>query len=103
MPESAPARPSAIRLFRAHLKLDTQDARFRTGLTARVRILEGRHPRSVLLPRTALDFQNGMPGCFKRDPTAHHAVWQPVRIGLTEPRMVEILEGLKPGDTVEMP
>jgi HlyD family secretion protein len=71
------------------------------GQRAEVYIETARKNKVTLLPATYVRWQENAPGVFVN--LGNHAVWRSVKLGLRSPEMVEVVDGLQPGDTVVIP
>lgn len=74
------------------------DGRLMAGLFARVEIATGALPARLSVPGDALLTRQGVEILFKVE--RGRAVWTEVRTGLRTGDRVEVLDGLRPGDTV---
>lgn len=70
----------------------------RVGMSASVRIITNEAEGAVKLPIVALSHRPGGPAVRIRQDKK--LIWQPVTIGLSDHEFVQIIKGLKPGQTV---
>jgi RND family efflux transporter MFP subunit len=90
---------SAARNFPVRIDFNP-DARLRPQMFARGDILIGVHPKATLVPKDAVMFDpvdNSAHVYIRKDGLAVKKV---VRVGLSNPEYIEILQGLLPGDEV---
>lgn len=71
------------------------------GQRAEVYIKTARKDNVTLLPATYVRRRENAPGVFVN--LGDRAAWRSVTLGLRSPEMVEVVDGLQPGDTVIVP
>lgn len=71
------------------------------GQRAEVYIETARKDNVTLLPATYVRWRKNSPGVFVN--SGNRAVWRTVELGLRSPEMVEVVDGLQPGDAVVLP
>ena len=71
------------------------------GQRAEVYIETARKNKVTLLPAIYVRWQEDAPGVFVN--LGDRAVWRSMTLGLRSPVMVEVMDGLQPGDTVIVP
>ncbi len=71
------------------------------GQRAEVYIETDRKSDVTFLPATYIVMRDGEKGVFVDD--QGHAAWRPITVGLRSRDMVEVVEGVQPGDTVVIP
>lgn len=102
--EASPPSAGATASFVAVARLDPlspeRAAVLRIGMTANVVIETYRNPRALILPPDAVQGAAPMTMVRVRDPASGRDRVTSVRLGQVAPDGVEILSGLKPGETV---
>jgi membrane fusion protein (multidrug efflux system) len=94
----SPAVDVATRTFRVKARIDNSAGLLKPGTFARVQVtLEKREDRPVLPEEALVSTRTGYIAFVVEEGTAHR---RDVTIGLREPGLVEIREGLEPGETV---
>ncbi len=96
-----PAIEESTRSFRCRVVVPNDDARYRPGLLARVRVVVRVVEGVVVVPREALSPAAG--GWEVHVVEGDHEVARAVKIGLATDEAVEVLEGLMEGDRVRLP
>ena len=71
------------------------------GQRAEVYIETARKSNPTLLPAAHVRWMDDTPGVFVN--VQDRAVWRSVTLGLRSPEMIEVVDGLQPGDTVILP
>jgi HlyD family secretion protein len=71
------------------------------GQRTEVYVETARKNSVTLLPATYVRWQKNSPGVFVN--LAGRAVWRSAALGLRSPEVVEVIDGLQPGDTVVIP
>lgn len=94
----APVVDSATGTFKVKLELVDPQSRLKPGMFARVNIVYERRPDALQLPRTAIVDAEAGPMVFVVD--GGKAVARPVRTGLVNGGVVEVLAGVKDGEQV---
>jgi len=75
-----------------------QASRVRVGMTAAVAVITGQKPRAIVLPPLAVE--GSAPAATVRVRVGSRVEQRAVQVGQATPQGVEILSGLKPGETV---
>lgn len=101
MAQSQPGYPLWQKFFRLTVRLDGRDERLRPGMSLRVRIAAAQRPDAILIPRRAVQWENGQPFCRVR--TLGGAERRPLKLGLADDRSFEVLDGVSPGARVVFP
>ena len=111
----APVLDPATRTAEMEIEIANRDFRLKPGMYARVRLTTLQRPRALVVPRNALVDVNGSRGVFvpmRREPSAASAPpaggrgpslqarFVRVDTGIQEDERVEILSGLREGDTI---
>lgn len=71
------------------------------GQRAEVYVETARHADATLLPAALVRWAGDAPGALVA--IGDRAVWRPLKLGLRSPASVEVVEGLRPGETVVVP
>jgi HlyD family secretion protein len=101
MARSVAGRDSSQRYFSVRIRLDGTDARLRSGMSARARILSYCQPRAVLVPRAAVWWEGGRAFCsLWKGSRAEKTALTP---GMADDMQFEVLNGVRPGDRIVMP
>jgi len=98
MAQSIPGRPAARKYFGVIIRLDKPDDRLRSGMSARARILSYSRRNAVLIPRTAVWWEDSTPWCNVQ--RGSEVLKTQIKIGMANDTRFEVIEGLKPGDRV---
>lgn len=93
-----PAQQSG--LYAVNVLVENRDSRFAAGGTATVRVPQGAR-RVVLIPQDAVRHQGDLTGVMLREESGARIRW--VRLGRTMGDRVEVLSGLKGGETILLP
>jgi HlyD family secretion protein len=88
--------------FAMKVAVANRDARLRPGMTASVGIILNKHSQALLLPAEALQTGSKVTLVTGTGPSLAKTT-RTVKIGLKNDAQVEILEGLRKGDIVEIP
>ncbi len=99
--QSRPGYPAWQKYFRVTLRLQHTDPRLRPGMSVSINIQSHVRPNAILLPRRAVQWENGHPSC--RVPAIRHAESRPLELGVGNDSFFEVLSGLNPGDRVLIP
>ncbi len=84
--------------FRVTVEVSNAAGHLRPGAFARIRLRTGSHDQALLIPRRGLLSEDGESYVFVA--RGDSCVRQAVRVGAVENETAQILEGLKPGDSV---
>ena len=104
--EAAPAQVTSgpMASFAATARLDdltpAQAQAIRIGMTANLTITVYSHPAALVAPPAAIQGAAPAATVLVKDPKSGEARATPVRLGQAAPDGIEVLSGLKPGDTV---
>ena len=112
----APVLDPATRTAEMEIEIANRDFRLKPGMYARVRLTTARRAQTLVVPRNALVDVNGTRGVFvpaRREPApaaagapqggrgpAYQARFVTVDTGIQEGERVEVLAGLREGDTI---
>jgi len=86
--------------FTLDLKIDHTDPRIKPGMKANARIAVSTIPDSVLIPTQALFARNGSTVVYVED--GRNFAQRPVKIGRRSGEIVQIIDGVKPGERVAL-
>jgi len=101
--QAAPGQPTWQRFFHVvvRLKAPIADSRVRSGMTVTIQIQSYLNPRATLVPRTAVVWEENRPWVRVRNGSTIER--RGLRLGQANDKSYEVLEGLKPGETVILP
>ena len=91
-------QPAWQRYFQTLIAMQDVEAVFKPGMTVSVQVLSYHTESAVLLPREALRWEAGEPYVLLKGAFGTHR--RAVRVGHSDLNDYEILDGLKPGDSV---
>ncbi len=94
----APALNPATRTLRAEVAVDNRDRLLRPGMFAEVTIVAARHEGVAVVPREAVTERQGISVVFVVE--GQKVSKRPVRLGLGDDEVVEVLDGVAPGERV---
>src|SRR5689334_67959 len=86
--------------FPLDMKIDHTDPRIKPGMKANARIAVNAIPDSVLIPAQALFARNGSTVVYVQD--GRNFVQRPVKVGRRSGEIVQIIDGVKPGDRIAL-
>ena len=89
------------RVMRTEITVPNADHRLRAGMYAHVTLQLHREDEVLHIPSTALTVRNGRSTVWVVEGERAHA--RPVLVGQDDGHMVEVREGLRPGDQVVVP
>ena len=98
MAQGKPGHAGWQKYFRVVIAVQEPDPRLRSGMSVRARILSYSSPSAVVVPRSAVQWDEDTPYCFVRE--WRRSVKKPIRVGRANHRAYEVLEGLAEGDAV---
>lgn len=84
--------------FRVTVEVSNADGRLRPGAFARIRLRTASHDRALLIPRRGVLSEDGESYVFVA--RGDSCIRQAVRVGAVENETAQILDGLRPGDSV---
>ena len=101
--QNPPGQPAWQRFFHVvvRLKSTLADPRVRPGMTATVQILSYFNPRATIVPRIAVSWDGDRPWALVRSGSSSER--RILKLGQANDRFYEVLDGLKPGETVIQP
>jgi multidrug resistance efflux pump len=99
MAQTIAGRPDAVKYFSVMVRIEENDPRLRSGMSALVRILSCDLPDAVIAPRTAIWWEDGKAHCNVVTPGGRINK-KTIRTGSANETHFEILEGLNPGEDV---
>lgn len=86
----------ASRTFRVRCAIDNRDGRYKAGQSGRVRLRIASVQGKIVIPVAAVVYRDGEPGVFVVED--ERARLKPVRLGLSNGRELEVVEGLGEGE-----
>jgi multidrug efflux pump subunit AcrA (membrane-fusion protein) len=95
---NVPDQPSWQHYFQTIVALDPGGNALKPGMTVSVQVLSYHTESAILLPREALRWEAGEPYVLLKGAFGTHR--RAVRVGHSDLKDYEILDGLKPGDSV---
>ena len=101
--QTPPGQPTWQRFFHVvvRLKSPAADPRVRPGMTVTVQIQSYFNPRATLVPRTAVFWEENRPWVRTRNGSSTER--RLLRLGQADDKFYEVIDGLKPGETVILP
>ena len=93
-------KPAWQKYFHVVIALQSVDPRLRSGLSVTAHVLAYENPRALLLPRTAVRWQNGVPSVRLHRGVAIET--RAVKLGWANDRQFEVLSGLQVGEQIVM-
>ncbi len=101
--QTPPGQPAWQRFFHVIVRLKTpaDDPRVRPGMTVTVQILSYFKPQATLVPRAAVSWEENRP--WVRVKSGSSIERKSPRLGKSNDRFYEVIDGLKPGDVVILP
>ncbi len=97
---TVPGQPAWQRYFRARVALTTQDPRIRPGMTAIVDLLTYDSPDALLVPRRAVQWNEGE--AFVTVAAAPFDERRRIVVGYGDAGSLEVIDGLDPGERVRL-
>lgn len=101
MAQAQPGYPAWQKYFRVVVRIDQLDPRLRPGMSLHVEICSYTRPDATLIPRTAVQWNQGQASCQVR--TFRSSERHPLKIGWSNAQFHEVLDGVKPGDRLVLP
>jgi len=101
MAQALPGRPGWQKYFRVVIDVEGVDERLRSGMSVQVRVLGYSKDDALLLPRSAVWWQDGKPHCRLAGPGGGKAAT--VKVGHASASHYEVVEGLTAGTRVLLP
>jgi len=83
--------------FGVEVLVDNRDLLLKTGLTARVSLISSVLRNTIMIPQSAVLYKENRREVFIVDPD-NGAVRREVKLGLADGALIQVIEGLKPGD-----
>lgn len=96
----APALDPATRRLPVRAEIDNSDGALKPEMFARFRIVTGADAMVAAVPEKAVVREGEAARVWVADPEAHTLAVRNIRVGQTSEEMVEVLDGLRPGETV---
>jgi len=101
MAQTQPGYPAWQKYFRVVIRIDQLDKRLRPGMSLHVEICSYTRPDATLIPRVAVQWDQGKPSCRVRTPEGGRRC--PLKLGWSDARFHEVIEGVTPGDRLILP
>ncbi|MGQ9660756.1 MAG: efflux RND transporter periplasmic adaptor subunit [Kiritimatiellia bacterium] len=101
MVQTVPGRGGGQKQFGVVIQVLNPNSRLRSGMSVRIRVRSYSHPNTLLIPRTAVLWENNQPFCQLTYGSTVQKVR--VRVGLGNETHFEVLDGLREGDRVIAP
>jgi multidrug resistance efflux pump len=99
--QSRPGYPSWQKYFLVTLRIGQADSRLRPGMSVAIDIQSHTRTNAVLLPRQAVQWENGLPACKVR--TFRRTESRTLDLGIGNETSFEVLGGVKPGERILLP
>ncbi len=99
MAQSRPESPAWQKFFPVTLRLDQTDMDLRIGISVLARVLSYRRDSALLIPRAAVTWRGDQAFCRLANGKAERAL----TLGAGNEQFLEVIQGLVPGDRVELP
>ncbi len=101
MAQTQPGYPVWQKYFRLVVRIDQLDDRLRPGMSLHVEVCSYKRPDAILVPRSSVQWDLGKPSCLVS--TARGTERRPLKLGWSDSRCYEVLEGVTPGDRLITP
>ncbi len=98
MAQSVVNRADWLKFFHVTIGLKKTDPQLRSGMSVRIRILSYRNEAALLIPRAAVEWDNGNPFC--RLARIGRSVRRELTLGMADDQNFEVVSGLEDGDRV---
>ena len=96
--QSLPDRPGWQKFFHVVIGLDHADPVLRPGMTVTAHILSYHNPDALLIPRTAVTWNDGKP--FATIVEGSTKLTRPLELGMADDKSFEVVSGLSSGDKI---
>ncbi|MEI8140317.1 MAG: efflux RND transporter periplasmic adaptor subunit [bacterium] len=101
MAQTQPGYPVWQKYFRVVIRIDQLDGRLRPGMSLHVEVCSYTQPAAILIPRSAVQWDQGKGSCRVR--TLRGFEHRPLKLGWSDTRFHEVLEGVVVGDKLIQP
>ncbi len=101
MAQSQPGYPAWQKYFRVVIRIDQRDPHLRPGMSLHVEVCSCSRQGATLIPRIAVQWDEGKASCQVL--TARGPERRPLKLGWSDVRFHEVLEGVAAGDRVSLP
>lgn len=101
MAQSQPGHPVWQKYFRVVIRIDQHDARLRPGMSLHADVCSYTRTEATLIPRSAVQWEQGKASCRVR--TLRGSEPRALKLGWSDTRFHEVLEGIAPGDRLILP
>lgn len=101
MAQSQPGYPSWQKYFRVVIRIDQRDPRLRPGMSLHAEVCSYTRTEAILIPRSAVQWEQGKASCRVR--TTRGSEPRPLKLGWSDTRFHEVIEGVAPGDRLILP
>ncbi|MEK6691170.1 MAG: efflux RND transporter periplasmic adaptor subunit [Nitrospirota bacterium] len=98
MAQNMPEQPQWQKFFRVVIGLKDFDSRLKPGMSVTAYILSYNNPEAILIPRTAVRWEEGKP--YAKVITRLSQKKRELKLGMANDMSYEVIEGVKPGDAV---
>ena len=96
--QSLPERPGWQKFFHVVIGLEHLDPVLRPGMTVTAHILSYHNPDALLIPRTAVTWNDGKPFATIVEGTTK--LTRPLELGMADDKSFEVVSGLSSGDNI---
>jgi len=83
------------------IRIDQLDARLRPGMSLHVEICSYNRPDAILIPRVAVQWEQGNPSCQIR--ASRGSERRALKLGWSDARFHEVIEGVATSDRLILP
>jgi HlyD family secretion protein len=101
MAQTQPGYPVWQKYFRVVIRIDQLDGRLRPGMSLHVEVCSYTRPDATLIPRGAVQWEQGKGSCLVR--IVRGIERRPLKLGWSDDRFHEVIEGVAPGDKLSLP
>lgn len=101
MAQSQPGYPAWQKYFRVVIRIDQRDPRLRPGMSLHAEVCSYTRTEATLIPRSSVQWEKGKASCRVR--TLRGSETRPLKLGWSDARFHEVLEGVTPGDRLILP
>ena len=101
MAQAQPGYPAWQKYFRVVIRIDQVEGRLRPGMSLHVEVCSYTRPDAILIPRTAVQWDQGKAFCQVRTVKGNER--RNLKIGWSDARHHEVMEGVTPGDRLILP
>jgi HlyD family secretion protein len=101
MAQTQPGYPAWQKYFRVVIRIDQLDGQLRPGMSLHVEVCSYTRPDATLIPRGAVQWEQGKGSCLVR--TVRGIDRRPLKLGWSDDRFHEVIEGVAPGEKLSLP